>query len=353
MEYKLENTLFEDFNKLLDTTSDLNRFNNKSILITGATGLVGSILTRFFLYSNEKVNLNVKVYALIRNKQKADRIFKNYSQKNLHYVFADLERDTVKLHGSIDYVVHAAAITNSKLLIQSPVDALEIAVNGTEKILKIANKKNVQSMVYLSSMEVYGQPDSSKKTTEDELGYIDLSNPRSGYPESKRLCEAMCTAYASQYNLNVKVARLAQTFGAGVLPGENRVFAQFARSVINGENIILHTEGNSEGNYVYISDAISAILFLLLNGEKGQAYNVVNEQNHMSIKQMANLVVKNFGSDGQRVVINIPNTNMGYAPEVHMQLSGQKLIDLGWSPVYNLVDSYNRLIQWSKEGIEY
>lgn len=349
----MNNILLEDYSQILKKFPKLNTFSNKTILITGATGLVGSMLTRFFLYCNEKVDLNVKICALVRNKEKANKIFANYSQDKLDYIIADLGKDKIQIDTDIDFVIHAAAVTSSKLLIESPVDALEIAVNGTEKILKLANDKCVDSMVYLSSMEVYGQPNSAEKTTEDKLGYIDLTNPRSGYPESKRLCESLCTAYAAQYNLNVMTARLAQTFGAGVLPGENRVFAQFARSIINSENIILHTQGNSEGNYVYISDAISAILFLLLNGKKGQAYNVVNEQTHMSIKQMANLVVDHFGSDKQKVIIDIPKENMGYAPEVHMQLSGQKLMDLGWTPSYNLVDSYDRLIQWFKGSAEY
>lgn len=349
----MNNILTKDFDYIIKKFKDINRFSGKSILITGATGLVGSMLTRFLLYCNKKIGLNVRVYALIRNKQKADKIFANYLKESLVYVIADLKKDRLNINDNVDYIIHAAAVTSSKLLIEHPVDALEIAINGTEKILKLAEEKNVESMVYISSMEVYGQPTKSGKVKENELGYIDLTNPRSGYPESKRLCESLCTAYASQYNLNVRVARLAQTFGAGVLPGENRVFAQFARSIIKGENIVLHTEGNSEGNYVYISDAIGAILFLLLSGKKGQAYNVVNEDSHMSIKQMADLVINNFGSSDQKVVIDIPNKNMGYAPEVHMQLSGQKLIELGWAPSIDLNASYERLINWFKSDTKY
>ena len=311
------------------------------------------MVKRLLVSCTKKIGLNVRVYALIRNKQKADKIFANYLKESLVYVIADLKKDRLNINDNVDYIIHAAAVTSSKLLIEHPVDALEIAINGTEKILKLAEEKNVESMVYISSMEVYGQPTKSGKVKENELGYIDLTNPRSGYPESKRLCESLCTAYASQYNLNVRVARLAQTFGAGVLPGENRVFAQFARSIIKGENIVLHTEGNSEGNYVYISDAIGAILFLLLSGKKGQAYNVVNEDSHMSIKQMADLVINNFGSGDQKVVIDIPNKNMGYAPEVHMQLSGQKLIELGWAPSIDLNASYERLINWFKSDTKY
>lgn len=349
----MNNILFEDYNRLLENNSNIKKFYGKTILITGATGLVGSMLVRFLLYCNERINLNIKVIALIRNREKADKIFANYSSKKLQYIIADLKKDKIRVNNDIDYIIHAAAVTNSRLLIKSPVNALETAINGTEQILKLATKKKVKSIVYLSSMEIYGQPSSSDKITEDKLGYIDLSNPRSGYPESKRLCESLCIAYSTQYNLNVKIARLAQTFGAGVLPEENRVFAQFAKSIINGENIVLHTNGNSEGNYVYVSDVIDAIFLLLLKGEKGQAYNVVNEQNHMTIRKMADLVIDNFGSKNQKVKIDIPKENMGYASEVHMQLSAQKLMKLGWKPSYNLVSSYDKLIHWLKSNLNY
>lgn len=198
-------------------------------------------------------------------------------------------------------------------------------------------------------MEVYGQPLSSKKITEDDLGELSLTNIRSGYPESKRLCENLCAAYADEYELNVSSARLAQTFGAGLLPSENRVFAQFARSIINEEDIVLHTLGNSEGNYIYTSDMIKAIFTLLLYGERGQAYNVTNEQNHMTIKQMAELVVKNFGNKNLHVKIDIPEENMGYAPDVKMWLSSEKLRSLAngiWSPTVGLTEMYNRLINY-------
>lgn len=201
-------------------------------------------------------------------------------------------------------------------------------------------------MVYVSSMEVYGQPNLNRKITESDLGRLDLTNPRSCYPEGKRMCECMATSYASQYNVNVKIARLAQTFGAGILPGENRVFAQFAKSTVKGNDIILHTQGKSEGNYVYTADAIKAILILLLKGNRGQAYNVVNESSHTTIKNMAEMVIKNFGKKSQKVIIEIPAVNMGYAPDIHMKLSGAKLRQLGWKPTFDLVDSYQRMINY-------
>lgn len=344
----MQDVLTNDFEYIKDSDVNIKKFQNATILITGGTGLIGSLLTRFFLYLNNVYNYNVTLYVVIRNKSKANKIFSNYSLGNLHYVIADLESGDLNVEKNVDYIVHTAAITKSKLLISKPVDVIKLATNGTEKVLDLAVSKNVKSVVYLSSMEVYGQLSLNRKTTESDLGTINLSDPRSCYPEGKRICECLCNAYAHQYNLNVKIARLAQTFGAGILPTENRVFAQFARSLIAGDNIVLHTTGESEGNYVYTADALKAILLLLLNGEKGQAYNVTNENNHSTIKNMALEVTRHFGTSDQKVVIDIPDESMGYAPDVHMHLSNEKLRALGWKSNIGLMEMYHRMIKWMK-----
>lgn len=343
----MDKVLKRDFLEISSSGIDIHRFNDSSILITGATGLLGSLLVRFFLFADAINLLNIKVYALVRNKEKAERIFQHYDCNNLTYVVADLEKDNIELSEHIDFIIHAAAITKSKTMISNPVDVIKVALNGTEKILDLAVKDNAK-VIYLSSMEVYGQPNLDRKIIESDLGKIDLYNPRSCYPESKRMCECMCTAYAHQYGLKVCIARLAQTFGAGILKTENRVFAQFARSIIRGENIVLHTEGKSEGNYVYTADAIKAILLLLVKGNSGEAYNVVNEISHTTIKNMAQTVIKNFGNKQQKVIIDIPKENMGYAPDVHMKLSGEKLEKLGWKPNIGLVEAYRRMINYMK-----
>ena len=186
------------------------------------------------------------------------------------------------------------------------------------------------------------------KTGEQDYGYIDISSVRSCYPEGKRMCECLCTAYASQYGLNVKSARLAQTFGPGILPTENRVFAQFARSAMNGQNIVLHTMGTSEGNYVYTRDAVKAIIMLLTEGSAGQSYNIANEKSHMTIRQMAELVVNEIADNKIQVVIDVPkdNSSLGYAPGVKMWLDASKIRALGWQPEVDLAESYRRMIKW-------
>ncbi|MCT3203232.1 NAD(P)-dependent oxidoreductase [Limosilactobacillus reuteri] len=341
--------LEEDFKNIINSEAYLDKFNKCSILITGATGLIGSVMTKFFIYLNETYDYDIQIYALIRDTKKAKRVFGTKNIKMLHFIKGNLiDKSPLNIHNKIDYIIHTAAITDSKTLISKPVQAIEVSLNGTEKLLKIAVDKKIKSMVYISSMEVYGQPHLDRKIVESDQGFIDLTNPRSCYPESKRMCECMCTAYASQFNVNVKIARLAQTFGAGVLPEDERVFAQFTKSIMNGQNLILHTEGKSEGNYVYTADAIKAILLLLIKGEKGEAYNVVNENSHTTIKNMAKMIIKEFGDKTQKVIIKLPNKNLGYAPEVHMNLSGEKLRMLNWIPKVGLIDSYRRLIKYNE-----
>lgn len=344
----MKNVLVEDFKQLAERNIPWEELRGKTFLITGATGLIGSLLVRFLLYANETIGLNAKVYAVVRNPEKADKIFADNKTNALSYVVADLEKDEVTCTGTCDYIIHAAAVTASKIMVSDPVRTIRTAIDGTEKMLQFAVEKKVSAFVYISSMEIYGQPKTEGKTTEKDLGYVDIESVRSCYPEGKRMCECLCTAYASQYDVNVISARLAQTFGAGILPTENRVFAQFARSAMKGQNIVLHTTGESEGNYVYTTDAIAAILILLVKGKAGEAYNIANEESHITIRNMAQLVADEIADGKIQVVIDIPENSaaLGYAPSVKMQLDASKMCELGWNPEVGLADAYKRMIYW-------
>ena len=339
----------QELNALSNRNLPIEKYKDKTFFITGATGLIGSLVVRSLLYLNNKFQLNLKVLAGIRDKEKADNIFGDLvSDLALQYIILDLGAgENVKYDGPINFIIHTAAITKSKYMISNPVETIRTSIGGTEEILNLAVEKNA-SMVYTSSMEVYGMLN-KEKVNEADLGYIDLTLPRSSYPESKRMCEMLCTAYSSQYGLKVKVARLAQTFGVGVLPAESRVFMQFARSAIDGKDIVLHTTGTSEGNYVYTFDAVAGLLMLLTEGENGQSYNINNEESHMTIKNMAEMVCDKIAGGNIKVIIDIPKENMGYAPNVKMWLDNKKMRSLGWKPTVGLEESYKRMIQWIEE----
>jgi len=309
------------------------------VLVTGATGLIGGMLIRVLSVANKQHGLNMRIIAHGRNKDVGEILSQ---ELDLEFVSGDIRKPSLvaNITGKIDYIFHSASITKSADMVEKPVDVILTAVLGTRNMLELAKDKNCKSFVYLSSMEVYGQT-KTDEVCENDLGFLDLLNPRSSYPESKRLCENLCSAYYTQYGLPVKIARLAQTFGAVTPKDDTRVFAQFARSAINGDDIVLHTEGKSRGNYCYISDAVRALFTLAVKGINGQAYNVANTAASATIREMAELVADEYGV---KVKTEIPNHNLGYAPEVGYRLNADKLKSLGWQARFGLADMYKRMI---------
>lgn len=334
----------EDINRIIGQDFiDWDQFRNSSFLVTGATGLLGRWMIWTLSLVNEQKNLNMKLYALVRNAEKADLFFKECT--NIQYVVQDIMKP-IEVDGPLDYIVHCANITNSKVMVENPVETLCTTVQGTGNVLELAKTKKIKSMVYLSSMEMYGVID-KELVTEQDQGYIDLLNVRSSYPEGKRAAECLCVSYSSEYGIPVVIARLAQTFGAGIDATENRVFAQFSRSIIEKKDIIMHTYGEKKQSFCYISDAVTGILTLLLKGDSAQAYNVVNPDTYTSIREMAEMLVSAYPDSGSKVVFDIPEGNIyGYAPDSKLNLSGEKIQSLGWKPTYDLQQMFDRTIKF-------
>jgi nucleoside-diphosphate-sugar epimerase len=202
-------------------------------------------------------------------------------------------------------------------------------------------------MVYASSLEVYGSNDTDEWLDEKFQGYVNPVEARSSYNMGKRTAECLCRAYAEEYGVPVMMARMTQTFGAGVEYCDNRVFAQFARNVIERKDIELHTTGETSRMYCYTTDAISAMLYVLLKGRTGEAYNVANKDSYISIRDMAYMLKEHFNPD---ISVNIcPKENQGYAPQTKLKLSTKKVETLGWQPRYNLHQMFERLLLFLKD----
>ena len=219
-------------------------------------------------------------------------------------------------------------------------------MTGTTNILEFGKSKNIKGMVYLSSMEVFGKTDFERvePLKENDYGYIDILNTRSSYPEGKRLAETLCHSYFKEYNVPVKIARLVQTIGAGVDYNDNRVFAQFARDIIEEKNIILKTNGSTIRNYCYITDAISGIFAILERGNNGECYNVANSKTTCSIKEMAEMLCEQYPKSKLEFQIDKQNKD-GYLPTLKTVLDTSKLHNLNWSANITLKKMYERLIE--------
>lgn len=323
----------------------------KNYLITGATGYIGSMLVKHIREKDRQARIAV----LARDRKGAKAML----PEDVFIIGADLtdRAEMEKLDVPCEYLIHCASATKSSEMIAHPVEVVESIVNATQNVLELARRCNVGSMVYLSSMEVYGALDcgDGHRAAEHEAaqGAVELLDLRSCYPLGKRMAENVCYCYYKEYGVPVKIARLAQTFGRGVLPDENRVFAQFARAAREGRNIVLHTRGESMGNYCGIQDAMEGILIILEKGENGQAYNVVNEQNTMTIREMAELAAEKIAGNRIQVIYDIPEGNpYGYARDTGLRLSGEKLRELGWMPGQGMEEMYMELMDNLKMEIE-
>lgn len=328
-------------------------FREKTVVITGATGLIGSLVCRALLWADSAYRLGAHVVAVVRDIAKAHEILGDYKADGyLEFYVTNLSLPQELNIPAADYVLHAAMITKSRTMVERPIDVIDTSLNSTRSMLNLSYSTGAR-MVYISSMEVYGTLPAGEIADERALGWLDLSSVRSCYPESKRMCENLCNCFASQRGVKVCSARLAQTFGAGVLPGEGRAFAQFVRAAMAGEDIVLRTRGLSDGNYVNSIDVTAALLILLACGGVGEAYNIANEESHDTIRKVAELAASMFGDGKSHVVIDADESNSsGYAPDVHLRLSSAKLRELGWETTLGLAASLQELADCFSEQEE-
>ncbi len=321
----------------------------ETILLTGGTGYIGRMLAKDIVHTPQWGA--GRLILPVRDMEKAGDILKGELNAGDTEVILckggirDWDEETIPQE--VDRIIHCACPTKSHEMISRPVETADCIVEGTRRILELAAKKKVRSMVYLSSMEVYGKVDCSEgeRVSEERLGDVSLDAPRSCYPLGKRMAEHYCHIFYREYGVPVRIARLAQTFGKGVPPEDGRVFAQFAKAAAEGRDIRLHTSGMSMGNYCEISDTVNAIWTILENGRDGEVYNVVNEDATMRIRDMAQLVAQEIAGGKIKVICGADEAGThGYAEDTGLRLSSEKMRALGWRPTKGLAEMYRELM---------
>lgn len=325
-------------------------FSGCTVLITGASGMVGSCAARTILSRWP----DARIVALDLNTEKAGSSLKEYlDDPRLTIIGQDICRE-IEFDGDVDYIIHTAGVTGgSKQHIDMPMRTISISLDGTVNVLEFARRKQVKGFVFTSSLEVYGKlPPEKEYVKETDGGYIDPTNVRSSYPESKRMCECICASYAKQYGVNAVIARLTATFGQGVNYSDGRVFAQFARSVIQGEDIVLRSTGETVRNYCDVRDCVTALMTLLQYGQAGEAYNIANKDTEISIRALAERFIKLFPESGTKLRFDIVEDigKLGYNGTIRSCLAPDKLMELGWAPEHGLDDMIRSLVSSMKNS---
>lgn len=326
------------------------KLKDRSILITGATGLVGSALVDLLMIKNNE-GLNCLVYALGRNENKARVRFGYYfNEETFKFISHDISKPLVRDDiVNVDYVIHLASNTHPLQYSLDPIGTITTNVFGTYNTLEFAKKHHAVRYAFASSNEIYGENRGDKELFDESYcGYIDSNTLRAGYPESKRCSEALCQAFNKQENVDVVIPRLTRSYGPTMLMSDTKAISQFIKKALANEDIVLKSEGKQYYSYTYVSDALSGLLYVLLKGERGEAYNIADESGDITLRDLASLIAKTSSKD---VVFEIPDAieASGYSKATKARLDGEKLRKLGWKPRYNIQEGIERTIQILKE----
>lgn len=325
----------EDLELAIKQIPNLKTIFRKKVLVTGATGMIGSGVVDMLLQVNQLFNADIVVFASSRTKDKIESRFKEQVDGiQLKYVSYDSLLNNA-FEEQFDYVIHAAAPANPREYGQHPVETMDNILSGTSSILKTSRKCNASKLLYISSSEVYGIKREDRPYKENDYGFIDLLNSRSCYPMAKRSAETLCISFSKEYDMPVVIARLGHIYGPTMTSGDNRVAADFVRLALEDKDIVLKSKGDQKRSHCYIVDCAAAILSILINGENGNAYNISNPMSITTIKEYAECVCSHTNS---KLTFDVPTNAEAQAfnPMQNASLSSDLLEGLGWKGLFDL-----------------
>lgn len=325
-----------EYKRYTETFNFSEFLKNKTVLITGSGGMTGNAIVKWILFENEIHNNNTKIYASTRNPHNIP----GYVESNDNIEMCEFGKEEEAIgEVELDYIIHAASPTERDFFMAYPVETFEIIVSGTMKMLELARRKNAR-FILLSSVEVYGTPDSDEPISEELVGAIDCMNVRSGYPLGKKGAEFLTHAYSMEYGCDVRIARISAIQGLYQSYEELRIFNEIARCIIENKNLVMKSDGKSKKSIVYTLDAVSGVLTALFKGKSGEAYNVTNPQTFLSMKDMAEYLFKTFNPKVSIEYDIAPVSKTGYLPHISLVQNITKISEIGWKPLTDLKKIY-------------
>lgn len=324
------------------------RFAGKTVLVSGANGMLPSYIVRSLLKLNEGLlgHAPVHVIALCRSRERALNTFaKHIGQPCFSLLIQDVNRP-VEVDRPLHFVIHAASQASPKYYGVDPSGTIDPNVVGTRNLLDLARRTDNEGFLFISSSEVYGtMPDSNEGIREDQFGSLDPMRVRSCYAESKRLGECLCAAWHHQYGLPVTVARPFHTYSPSMQLDDGRVYADFVANIVRSQDIVMHSDGSSRRAFCYITDACIAFFVILLRGNSGQAYNVGNPHQETSMLKLAQILVGLLPKRNLKVVANVAIETSYMPSEVDRNLPDiKKMNNLGWSPIISIEEGFKRVL---------
>lgn len=336
-----------DIDIILNTNASWNALRKKNVLITGASGRLGIYIAQAILEANARWGLNAHVFLLARSEEKLRREYGLLLDRaDVHVVLQDVTQPIV-IAEPINYIFHTAGLASPSDFTNRPIETLWGHVQGTKNVLDLAVEKNTQKVLYVSTVEIYGKWTSESSILEDDMGPLSCADVRSCYPEAKRLCETMLACYKQQYQIDYVAIRMSHTLGPGISITDGRAFAEFLRNALQGEDIVLQSDGSAVRTYTYTADAVGAMFLALLDGTE-QCYNVAAVKNQISIRDLANLIASfsERGSTKVRFAEGIGN-GLSYLPFKLGILDCSKIEALGWTPSVPI----EKVFRWTYESL--
>ncbi|MBQ9124744.1 MAG: NAD-dependent epimerase/dehydratase family protein [Acholeplasmatales bacterium] len=321
----------------------LSAFDNKGILVSGATGMINSLMIDLLMKNN-----NTRIYCIVRNTNKAlERFILHKDNNNLAFVEADLCNE-FDFNQPVDYVIHGASPADPGTFLLNPIDTIMINIKGTDNLLKVAVKSNAKFLL-MSSGEIYGNV-AEEIIKEDNKGSINTLDVRSSYNESKRCSETLCVSYGYKYNAQYNIVRISRAYGPTMKLSDKKALSQFMFNGLKHEDIILKSKGNQRFSYTFASDVVTAILTVLLNGVNGEAYNIASDDEGLSLYDIANIIAKKSNTE-VKIILPPQEEQMKYSKAVNSILDNTKLKEIGWNYQYGLNDGLNITLDIIKELI--